>query len=298
MRPTLKLSNFLAIVAISFTTSLPVSVQADGPFITAEQAARKVNVAGRQRMLSQRIAKAACFTARGIEPNVYRDQLIQARDLFEQSQDALRYGSLEMKLLPEIRPSVLLAQSEVLNSWSGFRAPVNEIVRRGYAGPKTLSDLQTKSLTVLRDANEVVYKTAMAYGGQSKDVSLGLTLTVDIAGRQRMLSQKMVKEVCLMGLSETPAAVAETLTETVRLFDASLTALKNGYADAGIIPAPTSEIAAMLDTVSGQWVQLKPYFDAAAAGEIQDASTLTVMERQAEILLRDMNRAVGMYENI
>ncbi|NSX53342.1 type IV pili methyl-accepting chemotaxis transducer N-terminal domain-containing protein [Parasulfitobacter algicola] len=298
MRNTLNISKAIAVFAIGFTTALPVQVHAEGAAITSEQAARKVNIAGRQRMLSQRIAKAACFTARDIAPTEYREQLVQARDLFEQSQDALRHGSLDLKLAPEIRPSVLLAQSEVIDSWATFRKPVDDILTQAKVDTDLVLSLQDHSLEVLDLANEAVFKTTQAYGGSTKDVSIALTVTVDVAGRQRMLSQKMMKEACLLGITDDKTAVANSLSETMRLFDASLTALRFGYANAGVLEAPNQDIASALETVSAHWEDIKPLFEKVAAGEVPSDDDLIDIEKRAETLLKDMNTAVGLYENI
>lgn len=63
--------------------------------------ARVVNLSGRQRMLSQKITKSAFGAVKaetGAERMVYVAELESARDIWEKTHKALRYGSRELKL--------------------------------------------------------------------------------------------------------------------------------------------------------------------------------------------------------
>jgi hypothetical protein len=65
------------------------------------EAQRRLNISGRQRMLSQRIAKAACLTMRLPSNGELAKEMQEARALFMSSMKALRGGSAEIGLTAE-----------------------------------------------------------------------------------------------------------------------------------------------------------------------------------------------------
>lgn len=146
--------------------------------------------------------------------------------------------------------------------------------------------------------NMAVFQTARAYADVSPDLPLGQTITVDVAGRQRMLTQRAVKEVCMMRVADDPQAYAARIAETVQLFDLSLNALMVGFDQAGVIPAPTEAIASRLQDVRDLWVPVKALMDRAAAGEVLSDTDMALLASETEPLLRTMNEAVGLYEDI
>ena len=89
----------LLIVAIVLIVSL------NSVYATADQResdSRIVNIAGRQRMLSQRISKNAALIAAESEPQLrvdYVDELSESTELWRDSHEGLRYGSTALDLV-------------------------------------------------------------------------------------------------------------------------------------------------------------------------------------------------------
>lgn len=266
--------------------------------VTAEAAAIRVNIAGRQRMLSQRIAKAACLMSQGVSELAAFDQMAQAYNLFIISDDALRNGNPTLGLPKETLPEVQAALANVTPEWLIFRDLLETGIRDAAFAAQDMELLDATSLNVLRNMNFAVFQIAKSYGEHFDQIPLLRNVTVDVAGRQRMLTQRAVKEACMMRIASDPAEQARRLSETVRLFDISLTALQIGYDQLGVIPAPTSEIAAKLDEVRGLWTPVKAMLDRAAAGEILSNDDLERLASDTEPLLWAMDEAVGLYEDI
>ncbi|MEN0019760.1 MAG: methyl-accepting chemotaxis protein [Planctomycetota bacterium] len=119
---------------------------------------------------------------------------------------------------------------------------------------------------------------------------------INIAGRQRMLSQRMTKEVLEIRIAETPAertAARERLTETVDLFDRSLAVLIEGgsieSADNTLQLPPAPDSAARDALLQGAeiWRVIAPGVRAMTQPDIDPASQEFT---DAKALLLDNNK--------
>lgn len=284
-------------LALTVVVDAPTSFAQDNGTVSAADAARKVNVSGRQRMLSQRMAKAACLMARDISFASSFDQLTQAYSLYERSNTGLRTGDEQMGLVQETSPKVLDALSTVDEPWSVYQAIIEAGIDSGAIEASQLETMDQASLSVLKYMNIAVFKTARAYASTVADLPLGLTITIDVAGRQRMLTQKAVKEACMMSVAIEPAAYADQLAETVELFDLSLKALRDGHNEVGVVAAPTRAIDRKLNEVTELWRPLKTILYRAAEGEVLSDRDLSRVARLSEPLLSAMDEAVSLYES-
>ncbi len=292
------MNKLLALGVLTAFATMPgtMAVAQNHEGVTAAEAAQRINIAGRQRMLSQRMAKAACLMATDISFAAAYDQLTQAYGLFERSEAALRIGDEVMGMHPETSTKVLDALAAVSQPWADYKVVIEKGIDDGAIENADLDALDSASLDVLKYMNIAVFKTARDYAAITEDVPLGLTITVDIAGRQRMLTQKAIKEACLMTVAADPTVHAERLAESIELFDQSLKALRDGYEDVGVMAAPTREIDRKLLEVESLWQPVKRTLDRAANGEVLSKRDISRVSRMSEPLLQTMNEAVGLYE--
>ena len=126
-------------------------------------------------------------------------------------------------------------------------------------------------------------------------------LIVNIAGRQRMLTQKFTKEFFLSLQKGTGRS--ELTEKTRKLFDISLTALQLGgetFKDVSmkvpvsITGTSNAVIKEKLKEVSGLWSKLQKRADAIDPGK-QDLNQLAVINKLSVKTLVSMNQAVGMF---
>ena len=68
--------------------------------IGAEAAKRKINLAGRQRMLSQRMAMLACMADSDVQTENALARADAAHDLFDRTLQGLRFGDEELGQCP------------------------------------------------------------------------------------------------------------------------------------------------------------------------------------------------------
>ncbi len=285
----------LALGAVTCSMAAPTVSVADN--FAPEAVAQRINIAGRQRMLSQRMAKAACLMVTDISATSAFDQLTQSYDLFNVSDQALRTGNSDMGLEAETFPKVISALERIDAPWAGYKLFVEKGIDEIFLEESELLAMDEASLSVLKFMNIAVFKTARAYAAHVEQVSLGQAITVDIAGRQRMLTQKAVKEACLMQVVDDPQELALTLSETVQLFDTSLKALQDGFADVGVEAPKSPELIRKLREVGELWTPVKELLDRAASGQVLGRSDMSQLASLSEPLLATMNEAVQLYEN-
>ncbi|MEO1533607.1 MAG: type IV pili methyl-accepting chemotaxis transducer N-terminal domain-containing protein [Pseudomonadota bacterium] len=288
-------SMVVSLAATTILTQTPTALASAAHGIDdAADAKRKINIAGRQRMLTQRMAKASCFAFLDIERQQHIEQAKAAHALFDRSLRGLRYGDPELGLKTERNSRVQKGLGVVNGLWFSY----GEAVANAFGGAKVereaLDAIIAQNLTILKEMNRTVGLTEQAYGGN--EIPLHLAIAINIAGRQRMLTQKMSKEVCMIAAGYAPEETRGALAKTVALFDNSLLALREGMALVGIQPPKTREVAQQLSAVAEMWGVLKPVMDRVVAdGKVED-TTLEKVATENNPLLVEMNKAVFLYE--
>ncbi|HUH98508.1 MAG TPA: GAF domain-containing protein [Anaerolineales bacterium] len=137
---------------------------------TEQQDALTINLAGRQRMLSQQMARLAFASGAGQEAN--NTALQGAEQAFDQTLHALLYGGAAPELpdpdvmLPVTRdPQIVSALDQEDLTWTKYRAMLDNLQRTAQNDPsfsQTLQSIQRTSGTLAQQADAVVrlYETA------------------------------------------------------------------------------------------------------------------------------------------
>ncbi|PJI98506.1 PilJ/NarX-like methyl-accepting chemotaxis transducer [Acidovorax sp. 69] len=227
-----------------------------------------INKAGRQRMLSQRMGKAWLALAHKADTPAARTVLDQSLALFER----------QLGELKAYAPSSTIRDTYVKleGAWADHKTTLMGTTpsRDGVAA---LLQADAKVLALAHQGT-VQYEAA-----QGKPVGH----LVNIAGRQRMLSQRMAK-FCLSAMLSVDTAAATT--EIAKARDEFLSAtelLRNA-------PQANARIRQELLLADGQWV----FFDAAlqrlgtASNTFRQVSEVFV---SSENLLASMDRVTSMY---
>ena len=97
---------------------------------------------------------------------------------------------------------------------------------------------------------------------------------MNIAGRQRMLSQKMIKEACLIASNTSAPINLDRLKDTVQTIEKSLRDLINGNFEMRVPPAPNTVVAKQLRRVEELWLPIKSVVDSVLASGAINSSQL------------------------
>ncbi len=284
---------FLACLAVNFQAqcfSAP----------TAEQWGAIMNIAGRQRMLSQKMSKEALMIAADINKEDIRKGLKETIALFEKSLQGLIAGDASMNL-PLCESEDILEQLEKVKMlYSEMSQALAKVVQGGGLELEDIKQIAKASLPLLNAADKAVQMfNAEAQNVLVKDPALATV--INIAGRQRMLSQKMAKEALLLYLKVDLDVQSQSLAKSAALFDKSLKGLKFGDNEMGLPPLKQDEISAQLDIVESSWLVLKPVADKIASSVAQYAVTkgeINTVCALTDTILVESNKAVSMFEKL
>jgi len=121
-------------------------------------------------------------------------------------------------------------------------------------------------------------------------------VVLNLSGRQRMLTQKMSKEALLVAAGVNADGNRQNLTKTMALFETTLSGLRDGDSTVNLPPTSNKRIVKQLDKVKGLYDELYPVFSAVAGGAAPSSEDIAVIAEKNLPLLKNMNKAVKMYE--
>ena len=226
-----------------------------------------INKAGRQRMLSQRIVKYYCLLGLDSDAGNARAKLYHAIELFE-----TQLAELEVFSSDE---AVNTALAEVVALWPRFDAVASAPVDR--QGGRRLMSLNEE---VLEASDRVV----LALEALSERPYVRL---VNISGRQRMLSQRMVKFYLFQAWGLGSAAVLDQIDRARNEFQGALMELRAS-------PENTAVIDRELDAAAEQWQWLRSALDLYQT----DAYFPSIVDDAAEKTLAIMERVTNHYAQL
>lgn len=277
---------FASMLLVDPTDLLAQAEHSDGP--------RRINLSGRQRMLIQRAGKFVCLAYQNPDPAPLLAAAAQTLELHQITEAGLKDGDAELGLEPETNASVLSALTRANNAF----APYGQTIRDAIEGRRVeqehlqaISDLNGPALAEMDAAVnliERVYKSA--------ELSEQMAMLINISGRQRMFTQRLVLLLCLSRSGLASPNTREELFRTMNRFNISLNIL-NRVTPSALRDSRSQPIIERLNSVQGDWAALRERISTALriteVGSVEDI--LHVNERAEELLVR-MNEIVLLYE--
>ena len=226
-----------------------------------------INKAGRQRMLSQRMAKSYLAMGQGIEPELADRTLSASMALFDRQ-------LVELKVFapPAIKPTYLKLEA----AWSDYKAAL--------VGTKPV---RVQAPTVLELAGTVLGIANQGTGQLEKVSGMSLGRLVNMSGRQRMLSQRMAAFYFGASWGIAPAVSLGEVNKAREEFLRAQQILKTA-------PEATARIKSELELADMQWTFFDSALDTLREGRV-DKVALSHVFTTSERILQVMDSVTGMY---
>lgn len=228
-----------------------------------------INYAGWFRALSQRMAKAYCQQYLQVLPAAAVDVMGLARKMVQTGSGELARGMQSGQWPAEVGRQLAEVQKQfsLLNQMTSAPATTTALVAAA-------SEQADRTLLVAQAVTEAIEKLAQAPSAR----------LVNLAGRQRMLSQRLAKNYFLSAAKVDSKVVQAQLASDAADFRQALQTLKAA-------PVSTSSIRNELELADSQWL----FFESALRRPADDAG-LNAVATTSERLLGVMDKLTGLYD--
>ena len=252
-----------------------------------------IAVVGAQRMTAQQLTKETILLALGQKSEDSIEQLKVGLRQLDKTLVGLRDGDTELRL-PATKNREILEQLDKIDEfWSLFKSALRQSIDDGTVSRASVAIIADLNVPLIRALDQLIefYTTESATGHL---VSM-LEAAIKISGQQRMLSQKMTKEVLLIAYDHDVDKYKKRLNESIATFDTNLVSMIEGNFEIQLLPAPTPKIKGQLRRVQAIWDQFKPIAQKTAkSGTISPADYQQLVRFNAS-LVTEMDKVLGLY---
>lgn len=279
-------------LSLAITTLSPLSAPAQE--VGNASVFERLHMANALRNNTQYMARVACYAFAGYEPEHQREELARASAEFSEISVALLAGDAERGMAPEANQRVINALDALRDAWPVLENRIDRIVREERIDKGEMAEIDMFSLNLMTRSDDLSTRMANVYSETLNDVPLILILTVDMAERQIMRTEKAGKDACLIGVGVNVIENRADLEKTVAVFSATLGALISGFPGM-IMAAPNAEIRDLLNEAEAAWQAPKALLTILYQGGEITTREREVIRRGLEEVAAKMEMVAALY---
>ena len=286
-----KTTRLLLAGLVASTISAPALSQ-DAAAITPEQVTTRIDLAAKQRMLIERMAKSLCFADAGV--HVWDNELFLqgAYISFESAHRGMGEGDEKRGLFADDNREFTGTWKDVDLTWVTLSRIYDDFVEAEEISPRDFGIAMELTDRARDLSDDLVIHIRTAYTRFIGQGGLGSSILLDLYSRQKELTQRLSKEVCLVSRQIDRADNLAKLQTTLQTFQVSLDGFRNGIPAYGIAPPPTERIAKQLTRVNERWEEIRLYAEEVADGGTLETLEMWDFEFGIDQVLREVERAV------
>ncbi|MDH3792543.1 MAG: type IV pili methyl-accepting chemotaxis transducer N-terminal domain-containing protein, partial [Rhodospirillales bacterium] len=208
-----------------------------GPLVAEYDLKRTISLAQGQAVLAEKMSKELVLVALEVDTERNLKNLESSRALFERTLKGLRDGDAGLGLPRSTSRDFIDNLGKAGELWLVYDAAIRTSFASGRITADqvgTVADL-TAPITAAMDSAVAVLESETSEG---RLVSL-LDATIELAGRQRLLTQKMSREFLLIAYGHEVDKNRRQLKESIAQFDRTLDGLISGNTELRLVPAPS-----------------------------------------------------------
>jgi hypothetical protein len=273
---------------------------------TQAQFTKAIETASWQLTLTQKMTKEFLWCAMNMEFDAKRAAMLATADEFEQGLNDLIDGNDDGTILEPPADTTIAADLQtVVGLWGPFKQLLSvqvdnvltlEPLTAEGVNYNILARLYSENVPVLDSSSRVLLAYTVAAQSAGRTVP---TTVLEVASRQRMLTQRMSKEAGWIYLNINRAAAIPKLERSFNMFDASHVDIVRGVGSVEDMP-PLEDACTLskMRAVNGEWTYMRPYIAAIISNGMATVTEMTEIREMNVPLLNDLSLAVDLYANI
>jgi len=248
-----------------------------------------IDLSGKQRMLTQKMTKEAFLIKLNIDKENNIKKLTESSQLFDKTLKGLIEGNKKLKLTAVEDKKIQTQLTKIVSIWNPFYTEIKNIINEK-GNEKTYSIIDSKNSELLKEMNIAVE----LYAKQDKKSDFVLINDMNLAGKQRMLLQKMAKSLLVLN--------KEDFITSQKLFTRTLKGLKDGDKELKLKGTKLSSITKQLKVIDTLWTQAEKEFETALLGKNSKSVIVTLdkiseeMDKTVKLYAESLNRQRQRYE--
>ncbi|MEM9764227.1 MAG: type IV pili methyl-accepting chemotaxis transducer N-terminal domain-containing protein [Pseudomonadota bacterium] len=252
----------------------------------------KIKISGDLRTFTQRMALATAFVMLDIERDHFMEVLKEEYDEFAHDMEALVAGDPKYHMEPEKNELVLEAINTVGIGWKVLGPQLKDIIDTGVVDDAHFKKVEKVNVQVMALTDSLLHRIMTEY---KESLPAILAYQIDVAGVQRMLSQKMIKEAILVALEHEADAHHEMLLGSMQLYSFGIDKLNGEMLHNEVmLPKPEPALKAELAKAEHCWAKLQPILEKLDSSHAVSPAELVELAKEADLTMNIYSAMLAM----